>query len=135
MHLLRNLPLCLLLAYGLLLGACGSSNPQDPAPPPAERSITEKCPGVYLFAPSRYVVRLAAKEQIVIDPAHHHPIPVYCTPAQARRALEEARSSGKVPAAMELQIYLLKGKWRDMARKDGDTYFLRKAAILLDAVE
>jgi hypothetical protein len=112
--------------------ACGGSNPQDPAPLPAESRATEKCPGVYLFASSRYIVSLVAQEQIVIDPARN-PIPVYCTPEQARRALKEARDSGKVPASMELRVYRLDGKWRDIVRKDGSNYYLNKAAFLLDA--
>jgi hypothetical protein len=90
MHRPRNLSLCFLLACGLLLGACGGSKPQDPAPLATENKAVEKCPGIYLFASSRYTVNLVAKEQILIDPARH-PIPVYCTPEQARTALKEAR--------------------------------------------
>jgi len=130
----RNLSLCFLLACGLLLGACGSSKPQDPAPLPAEKRATEKCPGIYLFASSRYLINLVANEEIVIDPARRS-IPVYCTPAQARQALKEARDSGKAPASMELRVYQLEGEWRDMVRKDGDSYFLHRAAILLEAVD
>ena len=130
----RNLLLCFLLACGLLLAACSGSKPQASAQLPVENKPTEKCPGIYLFASSRYVISLVAKEQIVINPAHH-PVPVYCTPEQARKALKEARDSGKAPASMELQVYLLDGEWRDMVRKDGDRHFLNRAAVLLDTVE
>ena len=131
-----NLPLCFLLACALLLGACGSSQPKnpDPAPLPMENRATEKCQGIYMFASSRYLIKLVAKENIVIDPAYS-PIPVYCTPGQARQALKEARDSGKAPASMELRVYLLEGEWRDMVRKDGDKYFLHRAAILLDVMD
>ena len=134
MHQPRNLLLCFLLACGLLLGACGGSNPQDPAPLPAENRATEACPGIYLFASSRYIVNLVAQEQIPVDPTRY-PIPVYCTPEQARRALKDARDSGKVPASMELRVYLLDGEWRDMVRRDGDKYFLNRTTTLLDAME
>ena len=130
----RNLLSFFLLACGLLLGACGGTKQQDTAPLPAENKATETCPGVYLFASSRYIVNLVAKEQIVIDPIRH-PIPVYCTPAQAHRALKEAQDSGRIPASMELRVYLLDGEWRDIVRKDGDKYFLNKAAALLDTDE
>ena len=130
----RRLQLCFLLACGLLLGACGGSKQQAPDPLPTESKATGTCPGIYLFASSRYIVNLVAQEQIVIDPARH-PIPVYCTPEQAREALKRARDSGKVPASMELRVYQLDGEWRDMVRKDGDKYFLHRAAILLEALE
>jgi len=116
-----------------LLGACGGSNPQDPAPLPAENRAKEACPGIYLFASSRYIVNLVAQEQISIDPTRY-PIPVYCTPEQARKALKEAQDSGKVPASMELRVYELEGEWRDMVRRDGDKYFLNRTTILLDAM-
>ena len=134
MYRLRHFPSCCLLACALLLGACGASNPQPPAPLPAENRATEKCPGIYMFASSRYGVHLVANEEIVIDPTRR-PIPVYCTPEQARRALKEAQGSGKVPASMALQVYLLDGEWRDMVRKDGDKYFLHRKATLLETVE
>ena len=136
MCLARGLQLRFLLACSLLLGACGSSQPQnpDPAPLPAANRAAEKCPGIYMFASSRYYIHLVAKEEFVVDPARG-PIPVYCTPAQARQALKEARAGGKTPASMEFRVYLLEGEWRDMVRKDGDKYFLHKAAILLDIVE
>ena len=136
MHQPRNLPLCFLLACGFLLWACASSQPRnpDPAPLPAENRATGKCPGIYMFASSRYLINLVAKEDIVIDPARGS-IPVYCTPEQARRALKEARDSGKAPASMELRVYLLEGEWRDMVRKDGDKYFLYRAANLIDAAD
>jgi len=87
-----------------------------------------------MFTSSRYLINLVAKEEIVIDPAHSS-IPVYCTPEQARRALKEARDSGKAPASMELRVYLLEGEWRDMVRKDGDKHFLHRPTILLDAAD
>ena len=130
----RNLPLCFLLSCSLLLGACGGANPQDPAPLPAENRPAEKCPGIYLFASSRYIINLVSDEQIRIDPTRN-PIPVYCTPEQARKALKEARDSGHVPASMELRVYLLEGEWRNMVRKDGNKHFLNRATILLDAVD
>ncbi|MCL2123433.1 MAG: hypothetical protein FWH34_05020 [Desulfovibrionaceae bacterium] len=130
----RNLLLCSLLAYALLLGACGGYKQQAPDPLPAANRATESCPGIYMFASSRYSISLVAQGQIVIDPAHN-PVPVYCTPKQARKALEEAQGSGRVPASMELLVYLLEGEWRDMVRKDGDNYFLNKATPLLETVE
>jgi hypothetical protein len=133
MYLPKNLLLCFLLSCGLLLGACGGSNPQDPAPLPAENRAVEKCPGIYFFASSRYIVNLVT-EQNVIDPTRY-PVPVYCTPEQARKALKEAQAGGKAPASMELRVYLLDGEWRDMVRRDGDKYFLNRTTILLDTVE
>ena len=130
----RNFLLCSLLACGLLLAACCGSNPQDPAAIPAENRTTEKCPGVYLFASSRYIVNIVAKEPILIDPMRY-PIPVYCTPEQARAALKEARDNGYVPASMDLRVYVLDGEWRDIVRKDGSKHYLYKAAVLLDAVD
>ena len=134
MYRTENFLFCLLLAYALLLGACGGSGRQAPDSLPAENRVTEKCPGIYMFASSRYLINLVAKEDIVIDPARS-PIPVYCTPEQARRALKEARDSGKAPASMELRVYQLEGEWRDMVRKDGDKYFLRGATIILEAAD
>ena len=134
MRLSRNLPLCLLLACGLLLGSCGSANIPDPDPLPPENRATEKCPGIYLFASSRYDIHLVINDEIVIDPTHR-PLPVYCTPEQARAALKEAQGSGKVPASMELRVYLLEGEWRDMVRKDGDRHFLHRKAVLLETVD
>ena len=126
-----NFLLCSLLAYALLLGACAGTKPQAFAPLSPENTATEDCPGIYLFAASRYSIGLVAGKQIVVD----RPVPVYCTPQKARMALEEARTGGKVPASMELLVYLLDGEWRDMVRKDGDNYFLNKPAQLLDTVE
>ena len=134
MHRPRNLSLCFLLACGLLFGACGASSPQDPDPLPPENMATEKCPGIYLFASSRYEVLLVANEEIVIDPTRR-PLPVYCTPEQARAALREARDRGRVPASMELRVYLLEGEWRGMVRKDGDKHFLYRKAALLETVD
>jgi hypothetical protein len=87
-----------------------------------------------MFASSRYIVNLVAGEPVLIDPKRH-PIPVYCTPEQAHKALREARDSGKAPASMELQVYRLDGAWRDMVRKDGGQHFLYRPTILLEAVE
>ena len=131
-----NFPLCFILVCALLLGACSGSNPQVSAPPPGQNNAAEKCQGVYLFASSRYLINLVANEQVVIDPARHSiPVPVYCTPDEARKALKEARDSGKIPASMDLRIYQLDGEWRDMARENSDRHFLNKSAILLDVVE
>ena len=134
MHRPRHLAPCVLLSCALLLGACGTSNPQPSVPLPAENRATEKCPGIYLFASSRYAVHLVAHEEIVVDPAHRD-IPVYCTSEQARRALKEAQAGGKAPASMELRVYLLDGEWRDMVRKDGDKHFLHRKALLLETVD
>ncbi|MDR0238758.1 MAG: hypothetical protein LBI88_00835 [Deltaproteobacteria bacterium] len=134
MYRIENLLLCLLLAYALLLGACGGYRQQASDPLPAANRATEKCPGIYLFAPARYSISLVTQEQIILDPAHRS-LAVYCTPEQARKALEAARTGGKVPASMELRVYLLEGEWRDMVRKDGDNYFLHKAALLLEVVD
>jgi len=134
MYRAENLLFCLLMAYALLLGACGGSRQQAPDALPAENKATEKCTGIYLFAPSRYSISLVAQEQIVLDPARR-PFHVYCTPEQARRALEAARASGKVPASMELKVYQLEGEWSGMVRKDGDSYYLNKAALLLETVD
>ena len=134
MHQPRSLPPCFLLVCALLLGSCGGSSPQEPAPLPPEYRATEKCPGIYMFASSRYSIHLVTNEEIVIDPARQ-PLPVYCTPAQARAALREAQNSGNVPASMELRVYLLEGEWRDMVRKDGDKHLLYRKAILLETVD
>ena len=134
MYHLRTLLFCFFLAYALLLGACGAAKHQTPDQLSTQNKAMETCPGIYMFAPSRYSISLVTQDQIVIDPARR-PFLVYCTPEQARKALEKAQADGKVPASMELRVYQLEGDWRDMVRKDGDKYFLNKAALLLETVE
>ena len=134
MHHPRKFLLYVVLACVALLGACGGAKPQEPAAPSTKDVAAEKCPGVYLFASSRYIINLVANEEIVLDPSRH-PIPVYCTPDQARKALKAARDSGNVPASMDLRVYQLDGEWRDLVRRDGDKHVLNRPAILLDAVE
>ena len=125
---------CLLAC--ILLSACGRNNmrPTDASLPSGSGNAEENCPGVFLFGPSRYVISLVAGEPVMLDPAKY-PVPVYCTAAQAREAAKAALESGRAPASMDLQIYILEGEWRETAVKSGDRYLLRRPAVIVDFVD
>lgn len=126
MRLSRHCALALAL-WGLLLSACAREVPPPPAAPMPE------CATAYVYAPGNFIVEIASGATVVLDPAIHD-FPLFCTPGEARTALERALDEGRLPAG-DWRIYLVEGDFRELAcRLEAGGFGLKRMAPIIDWV-
>lgn len=108
-----------------MLTGCAASRPV-PAPSAAP------CDVAYTFAPGNYIIDLASGAEVVLDPLMHD-FPLFCSPEEARNALELSLANGQLPQG-DWRIYRLNGDFEDLATPSGRGYMLKRMAPLGDWV-
>lgn len=123
-HLLPGIMLALLLA------ACGGKKAAESAAPvPA----AAPCPFVYVYAPGNYIIDIAGGSEVVLDPGVQE-FELFCSPGEARAALEAAVAAGRLPAG-DWRVYRLDGGLDDLALKSAaNRYTLKRMAQVVDWV-
>lgn len=84
--------------------------------------------GMYVILPDNYVIELAAGAKVVLNPAVHE-FALFCTPDDARAALDRAAPDG------DWRIYQLGGSFGELARIRGNDYSLAQPAEITDWVQ
>ena len=97
---------------GLALVACTrTQSAQEPAP----AAHVEPCPFVYTYAPGNYIVDIASGSEVILDPGVQE-FDLFCSPGEARAAVNEAVHLGVLPQG-DWRIFRLEGTLDDLAFK------------------
>lgn len=117
-----------LLALPLL--ACVKAQPQlDTLPAPA----AEPCPFVYVYAPGNYIIEIASGAEVILDPGVQD-FDLFCSPGEARTAVNEAVRIGVLPDG-DWRIFRLDGTMEDLGqRQHNNQYMLNRMAQVVDWV-
>lgn len=98
----------------LALMACTKAQPtQDTAPLPP----VEPCPFVYVYAPGNYIVDIASGAEVLLDPGVQE-FDLFCTPAEARAAVNEALRQGILNEG-DWRIYRVEGSMEEIGQRLG----------------
>ena len=98
----------------LALMACTKAQPtQDTAPLPP----VEPCPFVYVYAPGNYIVDIASGAEVLLDPGVQE-FDLFCTPAEARAAVNEALRQGILNDG-DWRIYRVEGCMEEIGQRLG----------------
>lgn len=118
----------LLLALPLMACA-GHKAPETPRP----EAAGEPCPFVYVYAPGNYIIDIASGAEVVLDPAAQE-FDLFCSPGEARAAVNAAVAKGGLPAG-DWRVYRLDGALDDLAQQSGSKrYTLKRMAQVVDWV-
>ena len=113
----------------LLLAACGGKKAVQTAAPVA----AAPCPFVYVYAPGNYIIDIAGGSEVVLDPAAQE-FELFCSPGEARAALDAAVAAGSLPAG-DWRVYRLDGGLDDLALESAaNRYTLKRMAQVVDWV-
>lgn len=94
-----------------------------------------QCGALYVAAPGSYIIELAAGGRVVLDPSAHD-FPVFCTPDEARAALDAQLDAGRLPPG-DWRIYRLEGAPAGLTSGAGSgpgMWLLERQAALADWV-
>lgn len=94
-----------------------------------------QCGALYVAAPGSYIIELAAGGRVVLDPSAHD-FPVFCTPDEARAALDAQLAAGRLPPG-DWRIYRLEGAPAGLTSGAGSgpgVWLLERQAALADWV-
>ena len=98
----------------LALIACNKTQPtQDATPLPP----VEPCPFVYIYAPGNYIVDIASGAEVLLDPGVQE-FDLFCTPAEARAAVNEALRLGILNEG-DWRIYRVEGSMEEIGQRLG----------------
>ena len=98
----------------LALIACNKAQPtQDTTPLPP----VEPCPFVYIYAPGNYIVDIASGAEVLLDPGVQE-FDLFCTPAEARAAVNEALRLGILNEG-DWRIYRVEGSMEEIGQRLG----------------
>ena len=123
-----RLLLVTLLALPLL--ACVKAGP---TPEPEQEFPVEPCPFVYVFAPGNYIVDIASGAQVVLDPGVQE-FELFCTPAEARAAVNEALRQGILNEG-DWRIYRVEGSMEEIGqRQSNNQHTLARMTQIVDWV-
>lgn len=113
-----------LLLLATLAGCAG--NREAPAPP-----LPAGCETLYTFAPGNYIVDIAGGEDVIIDPGVQD-FRLFCSPAEAKGALEKELDEGRIEAG-DWRIYRVEGDPEQIAVHDSNgNFLLNRMAALVD---
>ena len=117
-----------LLSLALL--ACTKAQPtQDAAP----ASPVEPCPFVYTYAPGNYIVDIASGSEVILDPGVQE-FDLFCSPGQARDAINESVRLGVLPEG-DWRIYRLEGTMEEIGqRQHNNQHSLARMTQIVDWV-
>lgn len=115
---------------GLSLFACVKTQPQ-PETVPAPQA--QPCPFVYTYAPGNYIVDIASGSEVILDPGVQE-FDLFCSPGDARAAVNEAKRLGELPEG-DWRIYRLEGSMEEIGqRQRNNQYTLSRLAQIVDWV-
>lgn len=118
-----------ILLAATLAGCGGKKAAESPAPMP----VSEPCPFVYVYAPGNYIIDIAGGSEVVLDPAAQE-FELFCSPGDARAALDSAVAAGSLPAG-DWRVYRLDGGLDDLAQQSAARrYTLKRMAQIVDWV-
>lgn len=118
------------IMLALLLAACGE---KKAAQSDAFVPMAQPCPFVYVYAPGNYIIDIAGGSEVVLDPAAQE-FELFCSPGEARAALDAAVAAGSLPAG-DWRVYRLDGGLEDLAQKSAvNRYTLKRMAQVVDWV-
>lgn len=110
------------------LGACARNEKLESAPP----IQMPKCETAYVVLPDNFIIDLAAGAEVALNPGRHQFV-LFCSAAAARDALAADISSGRLDSRSQWRVYILDGKFGDIAVPCGDGQFcLASPALLKD---
>lgn len=113
------------------LAACAKNGKLESAPP----IQMPKCETPYVALPDNFIIDLAAGAEVALNPARQQ-FALFCSPADARGALAADISSGRLDSRGQWRVYILDGKFGDIAVPCGDGQFcLATPAVVKDWVE
>lgn len=114
----------------LALIACTKA---QPAQETAQVPPVEPCPFVYAYAPGNYIVDIASGAEVVLDPGVQE-FEVFCSPGEARAAINEGLRQGALPAG-DWRIYRLEGSMEEIGQRQRDNqYTLIRMTQIVDWV-
>ena len=127
----HHIPVLLLLAVltTALITACSKTQPV----PSASKQVMPDCQSVYVYAPGNFIIDIAGGSTVVLDPAVHD-FPLFCTPGEARTALDNEIALGRLQGG-DWRIYLVEGTFQDLAYPlEEGGYGLKRMAPIVDWV-
>ena len=114
----------LLLAL-LALCACAGRQEENP------QQIAPACVQAWTFAPGNYVMDVAGEADVTLMP-EVQAFPLFCTPKDAREALNAHIASGQLPEG-DWAIFRVEGVFHAIAKPVGyGNYILNRPARLID---
>lgn len=117
------------LALMLLLLAVSACAPQKAIV--SQSAKKQDCPNAYVYAPGNFIIDIAGGAEVILNPFVHD-FPVYCTPEQARNAVNAKIAGGEIPSG-DWRIYRLDGRFDDLAQDTGQNSFqLRRMANIVE---
>ena len=114
---------------GLALVACTKAqSTQNAAPAPVD-----PCPLVYTYAPGNYIVDIASGSEVILDPGVQE-FDLFCSPGEARAAVNEAVHLGVLPQG-DWRIYRLDGSMEEIGqRQRANQHTLSRMTQIVDWV-
>ena len=114
---------------GLALVACTKAqSTQNAAPAPVD-----PCPLVYTYAPGNYIVDIASGAEVLLDPGVQE-FDLFCTPAEARAAVNEALRQGILNEG-DWRIYRVEGSMEEIGQRLGKSqHTLARMTQIMDWV-
>ena len=114
---------------GLALVACTKAqSTQNAAPAPVD-----PCPLVYTYAPGNYIVDIASGAEVLLDPGVQE-FDLFCSPGEARAAVNEAVHLGVLPQG-DWRIYRLDGSMEEIGqRQRANQHTLSRMTQIVDWV-
>ena len=104
-----------------------TARPARPAP------AAEPCPFVYVYAPGNYIIEIASGAEVILDPGVQD-FDLFCSPGEARTAVNEAVRIGVLPDG-DWRIFRLDGTMEDLGqRQHNNQYMLNRMAQVVDWV-
>lgn len=114
-----------------VMAACARNEKLESAAP----MQMPKCETPYVVLPDNFIIDLAAGSEVALNPARQQ-FALFCTASEAREALSADVGSGRLDPRGQWRVYILDGKFGDMAVPCGDGQFcLATPATLRDWVE
>jgi len=115
----------------LALIACTKAQPTQEDAPAAP---VEPCPFVYAYAPGNYIVDIASGSEVILDPGVQE-FDLFCSPGQARAAVNEAVRLGVLPEG-DWRIYRLEGSMEEIGQRQqhSNTHTLARMTQIVDWV-
>lgn len=115
----------LILFSTALLISCTSKIQEQPL------ILPKDCNTAYIYAPANYIIEVASGSEVILDPSANE-FPLFCSPEDARKAVNNEISNNKLPKG-DWRIYQLEGNFEDLAQStEQNKFILRRMANITD---